>query len=70
MVRATKGGAAAAAGIRAGDVISGIDGHLTRDLAQLDNVLVIYRPGERVRVEVLRNGNPRQVTATLGSLRS
>jgi len=70
VVRATKGGAAAAAGIRAGDVISGIDGHLTRDLAQLDNVLVIYRPGERVRVEVLRNGNPRQVTATLGSLRS
>src|SRR5215467_7124002 len=70
VVSTTPGGAADAAGIRAGDVIRGIDGHLTRDLAQLDNLLVIYRPGERVKVEVLRNGNPRQVTATLGSLRS
>ena len=31
-------------------------------------MLTRYRPGDRVRVELLRNGNPRQVMVTLGSL--
>ena len=68
--RAAPGGAAAAAGIRPGDVIVGVAGQPTPSVADLENVLVGYRPGERVKVEVLRGGNPRQATATLGSLRS
>jgi putative serine protease PepD len=66
---AAPGGAAAAAGIKQGDVIVGIGGHATPDLAELDNVLIGYRPGEKVAVEVLRGGNPKQVTVKLGSLR-
>jgi putative serine protease PepD len=65
---ATPGGAAAAAGIKQGDVIAGIGGQPTPDVAELENVLIGYRPGEKVSVEVLRGGNPRQVTVTLGSL--
>jgi putative serine protease PepD len=70
VVRTTPGGAAAAAGIRPGEVISGIDGQATRDLAELENVLISYRPGERVKVEVMRSGTPRQVIVKLGSLGS
>ena len=70
VVRATPGGAAAKAGIRPGDVVGGVAGQPTLDVAELESVLVGLRPGERVKVEVLRGGNPRQVTATLGSLGS
>ena len=65
---ATRGGAAAAAGIKQGDVIAGIGGQPTQDVAEMENVLLGYRPGEKVSVEVLRGGNPKKVTVTLGSL--
>jgi S1-C subfamily serine protease len=61
---------AAKAGIRAGDVIAGVDGQLTPTVTDLELVLAGLRPGQRVAVEILRGGNPRQVTATLGALRS
>jgi putative serine protease PepD len=70
VVAARPGGAAAAAGIRAGEVIVGIAGQATLDVAALDGALVGYRPGERVKVEVLRNGNPRQFTVQLSNLSS
>lgn len=70
VTQAAGGGAAAAAGITTGDVITGIDGRPTPDVATLDNVLVDFRPGQRVRVEVLRGGNPSQITVRLGSLTS
>jgi len=65
---ATPGGAAAAAGIKPGDVIAGIGGQPTPDVTELENLLIGYRPGEKVQVEILRGGNPKQVTVTLGSL--
>jgi S1-C subfamily serine protease len=70
VVRATAGGAAASAGVRAGDVIVGVGGQPTPDLSALEGALVGYRPGEQARLEVLRNGNPRQFTARLASLTS
>ena len=70
VVAARPGGAAAAAGIRAGEVIVGIAGHATLDIAALESALIGYRPGERVKVEVLHHGNPRQFTVRLGSLSS
>lgn len=66
----TPGGAAANAGIRQNDVVVGIAGRATPDIDTLDSELIAFRPGERVRVEVLHNGNPRQVVATLGDLGS
>ena len=67
---ARSGGAAAKAGIKPGDVIVGVGGQQTADIAQLEDVLTRYLPGDRVKVELLRDGNPRQVLVTLGSLRS
>lgn len=66
--QATPGGAAAAAGIRPGDVIAGVAGQPTPDVQTLDNVLAQFRPGRQVNVEVLRAGNPRQVKVRLASL--
>ncbi len=68
--QAPAGSPAAKAGIRAGDVIAGVDGQLTPTVSELELVLAGLRPGQGVSVEILRAGNPRQVTATLGSLRN
>jgi S1-C subfamily serine protease len=67
---AKPGGAAAKAGIKAGDVIAGVAGEQTADIAELENVLTRYLPGNRVKVELLRNGSPREVLVTLGNLTS
>ena len=64
------GGAAAKAGIKRDDVIAGIADQATPDVEMLENTLVTFRPGQHVKVEVLRDGNPRQVIAKLGSLGS
>jgi S1-C subfamily serine protease len=64
------GGAAAKARIKPGDVIAGIGGRATPDIGALEDALIGYRPGQRITVEVLRNGNPRQVNVKLGSLGS
>lgn len=64
------GGAAAVAGLRAGDVVAGLSGQPTPNLNELENVLLGYRPGEKVDVEILRNGNPHELSVTLGSLGS
>jgi putative serine protease PepD len=65
-----QGGSAAKAGITAGDVIVGVDGQVTASLNRFEDVMLDFQPGQRVAVEVLRNGNPRKMTATLGSLGS
>jgi S1-C subfamily serine protease len=70
VVAAKPGGAAADAGIRPGDVIAGIAGQATSDIAALGNALVGYRPGERIEVQIQRDGNPRQVTVKLGNITS
>ncbi len=56
---------AAAAGIRVGDVITAVDGlavDSSRDLSRE----IRHRPGDSVAIELVRKGEPRQVTATLG----
>ena len=70
VVAVMPGGAAANARIKPADVIVGIDGQATPNVSELENALVAFRPGEHVKVEVLRDGNPRQVVAKLGSLRN
>ncbi len=70
-VRATQpDGAAAVAGVRAGDVITELGGQKILTVAELEDVLVDYRPGEKVGVKVLRNGANQEFTAKLGSLSS
>lgn len=68
-IDATKpGGAAAAAGIREGDIITGLGGTKTPTLADLDELLIGYKPGDRVKVDVIRGGKHKQSVVKLGSL--
>jgi putative serine protease PepD len=64
------GGAAAKAGIKRGDVIVGVGGTVVPSLNKFEDAMLAFRPGQRVAVEILRDGNPRKVMATLGSLGS
>ncbi|OLF08462.1 signal protein PDZ [Actinophytocola xinjiangensis] len=54
VVEATPGGAAAAAGIQAGDVITKLNETATTTVAELNAVLVSLSPGDKVKVTFLR----------------
>lgn len=68
MVSVTPGGAAAAAGLTAGDIITGLAGQPTTSPAALQSVLAAHKPGDRVRARLSRDGTESTVTVTLGSL--
>ena len=59
-------GAAAAGGILEGDRITSIDGEAVTSFADLQRI-VSARPGETLRVELVRDGAPESVVVTLGS---
>ena len=63
----TPGGPAAAAGLRAGDVITALDGQQAGDTEQLDVLSVTRSPGDRVRVSYRRDGSSAEATVTLGT---
>jgi putative serine protease PepD len=67
VLAATPGGPAAAAGLRAGDVITALDGERVSDADQLDVVSVTRAPGDRLRVTYRRDGNTAGATVTLGA---
>lgn len=64
------GGAAAVAGIKTGDIVTRLGGTKTRTLADLDERLIGYEPGDQVKVDVLRGGKREQFVVKLGSLSS
>ena len=51
-----KGSAAEQGGIRAGDVLTAIDGTPLRSMAEVQAKVNAYRPGEKATVSVVRNG--------------
>jgi Do/DeqQ family serine protease len=57
--------AAAAAGIRVGDVITAINGHRVRDAGDLRSRVGTLRVGARVRLTVYRKGRQRLITAVI-----
>ena len=70
VISATSGGAAARAGIKAGDVIVGVNQARITSLGELQTTLAQYPPGTRVTVHYVRDGatTPSTATVTLGSL--
>lgn len=58
-------GAAESAGIEAGDVITGINGHPVNSTSELLELIGQYRPGSVVRVKVSRNNQEKEYTLTL-----
>jgi serine protease Do/serine protease DegQ len=60
------GSAAEQAGIKAGDIITAINGKPVKDSSALRNSIGLLRIGERIDVSLLRDGKPRRVTAVIG----
>jgi Do/DeqQ family serine protease len=60
------GGAADKAGIKAGDVITSLNGRNIANSAELRNSIGLLRIGEKVDISLLREGKPRRVTAVIG----
>jgi len=66
----TSGGPAANAGIRAGDVIVGVNDDQVPNVAALTAVLAPLKPGDKVTVHYSRSGAGTTATVTLGELKS
>jgi len=59
---------AAKAGIKAGDVILKVDGEVVEDSAMLSRLIASKKPGQRVAVELRRNGKPESLSVALGEM--
>lgn len=60
-----EGGAAAGADIKAGDVITAIDGKKVKNMAELQENMAKHRPGDKVNVTLLRDKKEKTVNVTL-----
>jgi S1-C subfamily serine protease len=61
------GGAAAKAGIAAGDVLTGVGSRTVDSLDELKDALATYQPGERATLRWTRHGRAHDATVALGS---
>ncbi|MFF2011416.1 S1C family serine protease [Streptomyces sp. NPDC058195] len=68
LVSVAKGGAADTAGLRAGDIITGLDGQPVTTITSLQEALAADKPGEKVTVTYLRDGRERTAKVTLGEV--
>jgi serine protease Do len=62
------GSPAVTAGIRAGDIITHVNGNAVRDARELARTIGAMPPNASVRLNVLRNGAEQTITVTLGEL--
>ena len=60
-----EGSAAEKAGIKAGDVITSVNGKAVKDAAALRNSIGMLSVGDHVDVGLLRDGKPRRITAVI-----
>lgn len=65
VVATTTGKSAAEAGIREGDIITSINGAKVNTSSQLQEQVARYRPGDKIKVAYLRDGDSRVATVTL-----
>jgi S1-C subfamily serine protease len=61
-----EGSAAEKAGIKAGDIVTAVNGKPVKDAAGLRNSIGLLSIGDKVEVALLRDGKPRRVTAVIG----
>jgi putative serine protease PepD len=63
----TSGSPAAHAGLKAGDVVTALDGHSIANAEELTAAVVSKQPGDTVKITVKRDGPTKKLTATLGT---
>lgn len=67
VVEVEAGGAAAKAGIEAGDVLTGVGSRTVGSLDALKDALAAYQPGDRATLRWTRDGRTHRATVALGS---
>lgn len=60
------GGPADKGRLRAGDVVTRLNGKLVRGVAQLRNAIALTKPGTEINLDAYRNGKPIQVAMEVG----
>ena len=62
------GGAAARAGIKSGDVVLAVNGTPILHAEELPRRVAVHAPGTSIKLSVLRDKQPREITATLDAM--
>jgi len=65
VTQVVEGSAADHAGIKTGDIITAVNGVAVKSPTELRNTVGLMRVGDKVDVELLRDGQPRRVTAVI-----
>lgn len=65
VVDVTQGGGAAAAGVTKGDVIESINGTNVTSMAQVQEQVARYRPGDNIDISLIRSGKVKHFKVTL-----
>jgi membrane-associated protease RseP (regulator of RpoE activity) len=60
------GSPAEKAGLRTQDLITALEGERVRQLSELTEMLALYKAGEDIEFDIIRDGAPRKITVTLG----
>ncbi len=60
------GSAADKAGIKTGDIITAVDGHIIKNAGELRRTIGMLRVGDKLEVSLLRDGKPHSVAALVG----
>ncbi|MEY2626076.1 MAG: hypothetical protein RL412_1851 [Pseudomonadota bacterium] len=63
ITQVAKDSAAARAGLKAGDIVTALNGRNVKSAAEFRNAIGLLRVGEKVEISLLRDGQPRKVTA-------
>lgn len=63
-----KNGAASSAGIKQGDIILGLNEKKITSIGQLRNAVAMMKPGDKITLEIMREGRKMEVPVTLGTL--
>ena len=67
LFRSEADGPADDAGLREGDVVTGIDGMIVTDIEKLIVTIRTHRPGDVVELSYERDGTKAEASVTLGS---
>ncbi|MBC7541865.1 MAG: DegQ family serine endoprotease [Candidatus Sericytochromatia bacterium] len=59
---------AAVSGLKDGDIIVGLNGEVVREVNQFRNAIALTRPGTKVQLDIVRQGKPQSMAATLAEL--
>ena len=65
VTKVNEGSPAAKAGLKAGDIITSVNGKPVHDSADVRNIVGMLRIGQKVEMQVQRNGSPKSIVALI-----